>query len=365
MTAGFFFRTLIPMKLRLFTPALVALNLTVPAMVLADVVLVASADAKPACSAVGTRSEGWYQNGELIRYAQCGECSAVCNAIGSRSEGWYGSCEGELIAYASCGQAAAHVPFTDVPTYRPDAVAIYNLQARGIVSGYADGTYRPDNSINRAEFVKILQGAYMSTIKDTVWEDGMCASIFLDETMSFPLKDVSKEAWYAHSVCTGFSQGWIEGYADRTFRPAQNINFAEAAKIVALAFPFPTPKPVAGTVWYKPYIDGLRLGKALPESYKSPDQLVTRGEMAIMINAALFLAEKPIPTDKPVVGEGCQLAGCSAQICQNADEEPMASDCMWRQEYACYEHATCEKQSDGECGWTQTDQLKACVNDAH
>lgn len=59
----------------------------------------------------------------------------------------------------------------------------------------------------------------------------------------------------------------------------------------------------------------------------------------------------------------CQLAGCSAQICQGADEEPMASDCMFRPAYACYQNARCEPQADGLCGWTMTTELSACLMD--
>ena len=57
----------------------------------------------------------------------------------------------------------------------------------------------------------------------------------------------------------------------------------------------------------------------------------------------------------------CQLSGCSAQICQGIDEEPMASDCMFRPTYECYKSARCEPQATGECGWTMTPELSACL----
>lgn len=56
---------------------------------------------RPICTNIGTRSEGWYLNGELIKYDKC-VCVAVCKAIGTRSEGWYSSCTGELIKYETC-----------------------------------------------------------------------------------------------------------------------------------------------------------------------------------------------------------------------------------------------------------------------
>lgn len=54
----------------------------------------------------------------------------------------------------------------------------------------------------------------------------------------------------------------------------------------------------------------------------------------------------------------CVVSGCSSQICA---EQPMFSTCEWREEYACYAEATCERQSNGECGWTQTDELTTCL----
>jgi hypothetical protein len=63
-------------------------------------------------------------------------------------------------------------------------------------------------------------------------------------------------------------------------------------------------------------------------------------------------------TDEPAAKQ-CFVGGCSGQIC--SDEEGVASTCEWREEYACYQSATCEVQADGNCGWTQTSELQACL----
>ncbi len=55
----------------------------------------------------------------------------------------------------------------------------------------------------------------------------------------------------------------------------------------------------------------------------------------------------------------CYVGGCSGQIC--SDKEGAVSDCSYREEYACYQSATCERQTNGSCGWTQTAELKACI----
>jgi hypothetical protein len=55
---------------------------------------------------------------------------------------------------------------------------------------------------------------------------------------------------------------------------------------------------------------------------------------------------------------GCMRTGCSGQLCADM---PLASTCEFLPEYACYASATCERQSDGRCGWTMTPALTACL----
>ena len=62
------------------------------------------------------------------------------------------------------------------------------------------------------------------------------------------------------------------------------------------------------------------------------------------------------------VGPGCAVGGCSSQVCGEAGEiEDIVTTCEYREEYACYQAARCERQSSGSCGWTETDEYKQCV----
>ncbi len=54
----------------------------------------------------------------------------------------------------------------------------------------------------------------------------------------------------------------------------------------------------------------------------------------------------------------CQPTGCGGQICS---DRTIFSTCQWKESYACYRDAQCERQADGECGWTQTLELEACL----
>ena len=69
----------------------------------------------------------------------------------------------------------------------------------------------------------------------------------------------------------------------------------------------------------------------------------------------------PAPNPEPFVALGCYVSGCSGQIC--SEQQGAISTCEYKEEYACYKTARCERQTNGQCGWTQTPALAACLGD--
>jgi hypothetical protein len=66
-----------------------------------------------------------------------------------------------------------------------------------------------------------------------------------------------------------------------------------------------------------------------------------------------------IITDPAPSLPACYVGGCSGQLC--TDDPGAASTCEYREEYLCYKTATCERQQNGQCGWTQSSTLNACL----
>jgi hypothetical protein len=56
----------------------------------------------------------------------------------------------------------------------------------------------------------------------------------------------------------------------------------------------------------------------------------------------------------------CVKSGCSLTVCTEPGKEEVTT-CEMKAEYACYQDATCERQADGTCGWTQTPALTSCL----
>lgn len=57
----------------------------------------------------------------------------------------------------------------------------------------------------------------------------------------------------------------------------------------------------------------------------------------------------------------CFVGGCSGQIC--SDQKDAVSTCEYSELYACYKQsfARCERQANGQCGWTETPELASCL----
>jgi len=64
----------------------------------------------------------------------------------------------------------------------------------------------------------------------------------------------------------------------------------------------------------------------------------------------------------PTAG-GCVPGGCSGQLCVDENEASnIVTTCEYSESYACYKSASCERQPDGECGWTMTEELQSCLD---
>ncbi len=158
----------------------------------------------------------------------------------------------------------ARAAFSDIS--RSDAkTAIETLAERGILEGYGDGTFKPDATINRAEFVHIIAKALK------FGDDNRTSS------NCFP--DVGSE-WFADDVCEAQTRGIIGGYPDGMFHPEREINFVEASKIIALAY---KTQAQGGGEWYEPYARALDSSKAIPPSVEGLDRPITRAEMTEMM----------------------------------------------------------------------------------
>jgi len=155
--------------------------------------------------------------------------------------------------------------FNDVYEEHINQEAIQYLKTNNVVEGYSDGSYKPENRINRAEFIKIIVASQVD-----------------DPTGSYCFSDV-KDEWFAKYVCTAKRLGYIQGYADGTFKPANYINFAEASKIITKALGVKEDMTGTNMEWFAGYVKGLENLKAIPTTVQFFDKEITRGDMSEVI----------------------------------------------------------------------------------
>ncbi|MSR86684.1 hypothetical protein EXS70_00725 [Candidatus Peribacteria bacterium] len=163
--------------------------------------------------------------------------------------------------------------FTDVKASTQYSTAIQELQSNGDLKGYANGTFKPGSTINRAEFVQVIANI-LAPKSNTLAECDNPAT-----RQVFP--DVERSAWYFRYICALNNQNIIQGYPDGMFHPEREINFVEAAKIIAGAYGQDAMQ--GGNEWYEGYVLALESSKAIPPSVTKLESFITRGEMAEMM----------------------------------------------------------------------------------
>lgn len=105
-------------------------------------------------------------------------------------------------------------PYPDVSAGDWCNKAIATLSRMGILSGYEDGSFRPNATVTRAEF------AAMAARFDTE-----------AKPVDTPFTDLTG-CWAADEIAKAYGKGWVNGYGDNTFRPNGPITRAEAVTLI-------------------------------------------------------------------------------------------------------------------------------------
>lgn len=171
-----------------------------------------------------------------------------------------------------------HAVFTDVASNHQYYEAIEYLQENGIVEGYEDGSYRPDQRVNRAEALKII----------LLGSDVLVPEI--QEQEIFP--DVPHGTWYGKFAAKAKNLSIVSGDSDTgMFRPGDTINLAEILKILLKTNDIEpiiemSRRPYADVPtesWFAPYFayaDSITLLEEDEDYNVFPATPVTRGLMA-------------------------------------------------------------------------------------
>jgi len=168
--------------------------------------------------------------------------------------------------------------FTDVTAESVEHTAIASVSQLGIMTGYEDNTFRSEEKVTRAQFAKIV----------TVVSGGEENAVLRMDAGQFA--DVTYNHWASGYISYAVANGILMGYGDGSFRPEQNITYAEALTVILRAMGYSAED--VGYYWPAGYIEkAYALGLISDYSF-DPYAPISRGEIAILIDKALYMEGK-------------------------------------------------------------------------
>ncbi|KAB2334397.1 phosphatase PAP2 family protein [Bacillus mesophilum] len=164
-----------------------------------------------------------------------------------------------------------------------------------LVKGYSDGTFKPNKSITRAEFMVLVNRAFK-----------------YNKEAEINFKDVSSDDWYYKEVSKAIAAGYLDGFPDQTMKPQDLITRQEVAKIISIINKLEKDEAAAELfkdfssipAWSKGYIGSVRaadlMAGYLDGSFK-PLNKITRAESVVTLNNVLELIKdsEPNPDEEP------------------------------------------------------------------
>lgn len=114
--------------------------------------------------------------------------------------------------------------FSDVDT--SDEIlyeSVTDLNRLGVIAGYEDGTFRPNNNVTRAEFANIIKGLIPQTTNSGI--------TIIRKQGSEIYCDVETGYWADYAIGLVSELGYLNGYEDGSFKGDNSITYQEAAKI--------------------------------------------------------------------------------------------------------------------------------------
>ena len=145
------------------------------------------------------------------------------------------------------------------------------------MSGYSDGTFRPDGRTTRAEVASLMAGLIEGFDKDAAYNS--------------TLNDIEDAAWYAQAVKFMSQKGLISGYDDGSYRPNNQITRQEFCAIIAKYMGLNGEGTAnfndVAEAWGKGYIGQLAakgIVNGYPDGSFQPDKAITRAEVVTILN---------------------------------------------------------------------------------
>lgn len=149
--------------------------------------------------------------------------------------------------------------------------AVKVLSDLSVVTGYDDGTYKPENIVTRAEMAVLVVNA-------------LGLQNYVTTTAKSTFKDMDGYGWAEGYIAYAQQLGIISGYGDGTFKPGKTVSYDEAATMLVAALGY-TPASLQGT-WPANYVTKAK-SLGILDGVKAGADGANRGDTAIMLYQTL------------------------------------------------------------------------------
>lgn len=169
----------------------------------------------------------------------------------------------------------ASTSFRDVKGTKYE-VAVKELSDLGVINGVENGIFKPDGKVTRAQLSKMLVLAYD-----------------LKGSGNVKFSDYDEKNWAADYIKTAVKNNVVAGYGDNTFRPENNVTYAETITMLLRAAKLETKEMKAGK-WPDAYISKAEEMNVFENvSNHNNSSKATRGDVALMIYNLMNYEELP------------------------------------------------------------------------
>ncbi len=164
--------------------------------------------------------------------------------------------------------------FYDVSSNYWAASFIQELAQRGVIAGFPDGSFRPDQPVTRSEFAAMIRKAFNKQ----------------QERQPINFVDVSSNYWAYSAIQEAYSTGFLSGYPGQVFRPTQNIPREQVLVSLSNGLDYVASGNVQSTLGY--YNDSYNIS----DYARSPIAAATEKRMVVNYPNTKFLSPKGTAT---------------------------------------------------------------------
>jgi S-layer family protein len=181
------------------------------------------------------------------------------------------------------GEEAERISFSDTKNHKAED-EINKLIDEDVILGYEDGTFKPNDKLNRIEAAIFLY----RLIED---EDPKTPTVK-------PFSDVDRDKWYAGYLSDLKGKGIVDGYGDGEFKPYKEVNYAEFTKMLLNTYSYKSDEETQSEIeellegkengaWYVPSVD-VSTSLGLIEESSNVEEKISRGEAVIILHDVFF-----------------------------------------------------------------------------